>query len=365
MSLFDSIISETGEKFGLDNKAGSLLSALLALITDKSRGGFTGFLDLFNNSGSGDLVSSWVGKQANEPVSNEQLTSALGADTISEIAAQAGIDKPTAASALAFMTPKVVDTLTSGGVVPDETDLLSSIGNYISGFGGAVLGGIGATGAAASGVFDRIGTAATSSIAEESPAGDGVSGIAAPNQPTAFSQVNDVEEPASHSSILNWLLPLILLALAIILGYTFCGKSTVTTPTISNTNVNKPTTATNASAKTVDSSFRLEAKDGKYVVTGIVKDEATKKQIMDALNAEFGVGNVNFDGLKVDAAAKDFGLGWWANFSKMLPGLKDWKTGILGFTGATVTDASGLPQAALNQLKLLFATGWTLPQPAA
>lgn len=355
MSLFDSIISETDEKFGLNNKAGSLLSALLALITDKSRGGFSGFLDTFNTAGLSDSVSSWVGTEVNEPLSDEQLTSALGEDTLGEIAAQADVDKPTANSALAFMVPKVVDTLTPNGVVPDETDLLSSIGNYISGFGGAVLG---ATGAAASGVFDRIGTAA---VADESPAGDGVTGIAAPNQPAAFAEVNN-EEPASQSSILSWLLPLILLALVVILGITFCRKSTVTIPpatNTANTNANR-TTATNTT-KTVDSSFRLEAKDGKYVAAGIVKDEATKKQVMDALNAEFGAGNVNFDGLKVDAAAKDFGPGWWANFNKMLPGLKDWKTGVLSFTGATITEASGLPPASLDQLKSLFTTGWTLP----
>lgn len=364
MSLFDSIINETGEKFGLGNKAGSLLSALLALITDKSRGGFTGFLDSFNNAGLDSLVSSWVGSGANTPPSDEQLESALGEETIGEIADQADVAKPTATSALAFMIPKVVDTLTPDGVIPDETDLLSSIGNYISGFGGAALGGIGAAGAAASGVFDRIGTAANETAAAESPAGDGVSGITAPHEPATRNQINDAPPATSQSSVLNWLLPLILLALVVILGYTFCGRSTVTTPpanVTANANSNSMTTTTNTSAKVVDSSFRLEAKDGQYIVTGVVKDEATKKQIMDALNAEFGAGNVNFDGLKVDANAKDFGPGWWTNFSKMLPSLKDWKNGVLGFTGAAITEAGGLPQAALDQLKSLFATGWTLP----
>ena len=45
MSLFDSIISGADEKFGLGNKAGTLVSALLSLMTNQNRGGFAGFLD--------------------------------------------------------------------------------------------------------------------------------------------------------------------------------------------------------------------------------------------------------------------------------------------------------------------------------
>lgn len=367
MSLFDSIIGETNEKFGLGSKAGSLLSALLALITDTNRGGFTGFLDSFNNAGLGDLAASWVNSGANNPVSNEQLESALGEETIADIAAQAGVDKPTTTSALSYMVPRVVDSLTPAGTVPDDGDLLSRIGDYLSGLGGAVAGGIGAAGAAASGVFDKVGTAANTTFdkgkATASGAldaiGDSTRNIGEKTS-AAFNRVDDAIDRDSGSSILTWLLPLILLALAVILGYWFCGKSTTPTTT-TNTNANTATTAnTNSSAKVVDSSFRLEAKDGKYIVTGVVKDEATKKQIMDALNAQYGAANVNYDGLKVDANAKDFGAGWWANFSKLLPSLKDWKTGVLAFSGSAITEAVGVPAAVMDQIKSLFA-GWTLP----
>lgn len=370
MSLFDSIISEADERFGLGNKAGSLLSALLALMTDKNRGGFAGFLDLFNNAGLSDIASSWVNSGANTSLSNEQLESALGEDTIGEIAAQADVDKPTATSTLAYMVPKVVDTLTPNGVVPDETDLLSRIGSHLSGLGGAITGGIGAAGIAASGAFDRIGTAADTTVDKgKTVVGDGVDSIGDSTRnigggaSAAINRVDDSIDEDSKSSVLNWLLPLILLALAVILGYWFCGKSSVpTVPANTNMNTNKAAaTNVNTSAKAVDSSFRLEAKDGKYTVTGVVKDEATKKQIMDSLIAQFGDDNVNFDGLKIDAAARDFGTGWWANFSQMLPSLKDWKTGVLGFTGSAIIEVAGLPQAAIDQLKVLFGTGWKLP----
>lgn len=65
--------------------------------------------------------------------------------------------------------------------------------------------------------------------------------------------------------------------------------------------------------------------------------------------------------MKVDASAKPFAAGWWDNFSKILPNLKDWKTGVFAFAGSVITDAVGLPAAALEQLKSLFKTGWKLP----
>ncbi|CAN5231755.1 hypothetical protein BH20ACI1_BH20ACI1_00230 [soil metagenome] len=81
---------------------------------------------------------------------------------------------------------------------------------------------------------------------------------------------------------------------------------------------------------------------------------------MDALTAQYGAGNVNFDNLKVDANAKSFGANWWDNFGKLLPNLKDWKTGELGFVGNAITVASGLPNAAIDQIKSLFS-GWKMP----
>jgi OmpA-OmpF porin, OOP family len=96
MSLFDSIISTAGEKFGLGDKAGTLLAALLALITDQNRGGFAGFLDRFNEVGLDDTASSWIGSGANSDLSDEQVESALGEETITDLAAQADVNPATA-----------------------------------------------------------------------------------------------------------------------------------------------------------------------------------------------------------------------------------------------------------------------------
>lgn len=369
MSLFDTIINEVDERFGLGNKAGSLLAGLLSMMTNRENGGFAGFLGLFENAGLGDTVSSWVTSGDNAELSNEQVKSALGEERIAEIAGQANVDQTAATSALGYMIPNVVDRLTPDGVVPQESDLLSRIGGYLSGLGGAAAlgGGLGAAG----GAFDRIGTAVDDKVGGASATvrdgmetvGDSARNVGA-KASTAFNRADDAIEGDSGSSILKWIIPLVILLLAIALGWMFCGKSNVM-PTNLNTNSNvnrnaSVTTNVGNTAKTVDSSFKIEAKDGKYVVSGVAPDQKTLDEIKATLDAEFGAGNVDYAGLKVDANAKPFGAGWWDNFAKMLPNLKGWKTGALAFVGSTITEASGLPQAAIDQLKSLFAS-WKMP----
>lgn len=363
MAIFDSILGEVGKKFGVGDKAGSLLSVLLMLLTDQNRGGFSGFLDQFKRIGLGDAASSWVTRGNNAPLSNEQLQSALGAETIDDIAAQTGIDPNTATSALAYMTPKVVDTLTPDGEIPDQNTLLSKIGGFLTGLGSAAVGGIGTAGAAASDTVDRIGTAAGGAFNK----GKDTIGAVGDRVSASARRTDDAIDSDSGGSVLRWLLPLLILGLLIALGYFLCGRSSAPT-TVINSNVNANANANRAvnsnlnaaAVKTTDSSFSIRADNGKYTVTGVVPDEATKKQIVDALTAQYGAGNVDFAGLRVDANAKPFAAGWWDNFAKMLPNLKDWKTGTLAFAGNAITTASGLPQAALDQIKSLFA-GWTLP----
>lgn len=242
MSIFDSIISEAGEKFNLGGKTGTLLSALLAMMTNKSGGGFGGFLEKFNQAGLGDTVASWIGSGSNTPVSNEQLESAIGADTIENIATQAGTDYDTAASATAYMTPRVVDALTPDGVVPQETDLLSRISGYLSGTGGATLGGLGTAAAMTGGIPDKAGaTVGNAFETTENTVGRGTNAVGDMADAVgdkfsgSINSVSDGYEDDGGNPVLKWLIPLFLLGLLIALGYVFCGKSTPVVTT--NTNV--------------------------------------------------------------------------------------------------------------------------------
>jgi len=64
------------------------------------------------------VVSSWIGKGENLPISGEQLSSVLGSEALSELAAKAGLDSHALAGQLASVLPGVVDHLTPAGEVP-------------------------------------------------------------------------------------------------------------------------------------------------------------------------------------------------------------------------------------------------------
>ncbi len=129
MGTLDLVLNEVESKFGIpDANAKSLLSGLLALINQQARG-VAGLLDRIRQAGFGDSVSSWLGGEA-KPISPESLETALGGNTISTIASKAGLPVITASSALAFMLPKIIQRLTTGGGIP--TNLPSEFTSYIT-----------------------------------------------------------------------------------------------------------------------------------------------------------------------------------------------------------------------------------------
>lgn len=311
MSLFDSIISTAGERFGLGDKSGTLLSALLSLMTDQNRGGFAGFLDRFSQAGLGDMAASWIGSGANSDLSEEQVESALGSETITEIANQADVNATTAKSALAYMIPSVVDKLTPDGVVPEEKDLLSRIGDFLSGWGGAIagagLGAAGAVGAVASGAFDKAGDAAGATVdAGKAVVGKGVEvagkgvdmvgdaagatmdagkaavGAIGGAASGALNSVGDVfDGDGDGGGILKWLLPLILLGLLLLLGFWFCSKTPTPTAPAGNTNANANVKANAATPAANTSGF--ERTLTKLKLPGGVEIEAYPGGIEDQL----------------------------------------------------------------------------------
>ncbi|MGH9846719.1 MAG: YidB family protein [Blastocatellia bacterium] len=133
MAILDSLINEVAEKYGLGGKAGPLVSGLLSLVTNPQTGGLSGFLDTLRRSGLGDLVSSWVSRGANNPITPSQLETAVGGNVIERLASSVGLSTNSAGSALAFLVPKVIDLLTPDGVVP--TTLPGWVSNYVGGAG--------------------------------------------------------------------------------------------------------------------------------------------------------------------------------------------------------------------------------------
>lgn len=316
--MFDSIINEALEKFNSGGQAEKILSVLLRLISNPTSGGFGGFIEKFRRAGLGETVDSWIRTGDNTPLSNEQLENALGTNTVSSIAKQAGIDQTTATPLLGFLIPRVVDNLTPDGSMPDESTVLSKISR-----------------------FTKI-----------------------PGNVASVGDLLKREDNDSNSGgwggISKFAIPLLLLGLIIGIGYSLL-KSASSAPTVAQTGQTLPPASPNtAVVQNLESSFKIEAKDGKYVVSGVVPDLATDDKIKARLTEQFGEGKVDFANLKVEPRAKPFAAGWWDNFAQMLPTLKDWKTGTLAFAGNSITSAIGLPAEALTQLKSLFAS-WTLP----
>ena len=97
----------------------AMLESVVDLIGQ--HGGLGGLLDKLKASGLGDAVSSWVGTGDNQPVPANQLESAVGADTISQIIAKLGVTKEQASSLLAKYLPMVIDRLTPHGKLEEGT----------------------------------------------------------------------------------------------------------------------------------------------------------------------------------------------------------------------------------------------------
>jgi len=139
MGAMDLLVNEVESRFGLGGaKAGSLLAAILSLIQEQS-GGLAGFLDKFRRAGLSDTVSGWLSGGTPTPVSADSLQNVLGSQTVSNIASRVGLPASTAASALGFMIPRLVQSLAPGGAIP--TRLPAEAMSYLSGATGAVAAG--------------------------------------------------------------------------------------------------------------------------------------------------------------------------------------------------------------------------------
>jgi uncharacterized protein YidB (DUF937 family) len=147
MGLFDQLVNQATGGQGNAGGLGGLISmvaanpqiatALAGLLSTRDTsvggaGGLGGLLAAFQQHGLGDLVSSWVSTGPNPPVSADQVTQALGHDTLNQFATKAGIPASEAGSLLARILPAAVDHLTPNGQVPDTDSLENTLGSLLS-----------------------------------------------------------------------------------------------------------------------------------------------------------------------------------------------------------------------------------------
>ena len=130
-------LGAAGDTSGSPDLAGALGSLT------SGEGGLEGLLAQLSKGGLGDEVGSWVGTGANKPVDPQRLGSALGPDTVNELAAKTGLDVGSLLPMLAAFLPTIINALTPDGKVPS-----GGAGGGID--IGSILAGLGGSGAAGS-----------------------------------------------------------------------------------------------------------------------------------------------------------------------------------------------------------------------
>ncbi|MBB6261791.1 uncharacterized protein YidB (DUF937 family) [Paenochrobactrum gallinarii] len=86
-------------------------------------GGLGGLLDQLTQAGHGSKVESWLGQGENAAIQPDELGSAIGQKTLSEIAQQAGVNEQELLAQLSNVLPGVIDKLTANGKVPDMHEI--------------------------------------------------------------------------------------------------------------------------------------------------------------------------------------------------------------------------------------------------
>jgi uncharacterized protein YidB (DUF937 family) len=144
MGLLDSVIGALGQAQGGGGAQPDLLGAVIGMLGQGggsggaagSLGGLAGLVEKFAQSGLGDQVQSWISTGQNMPVTGDQVSSALGADTLSRMAQQLGMGQGDLAAQLSELLPQVVDKLTPNGQLPDMGQGAGGLGDLAGMLGG-------------------------------------------------------------------------------------------------------------------------------------------------------------------------------------------------------------------------------------
>lgn len=86
------------------------------------------------NSGLGDIASSWLGDGDNEHISREQISGMLGSDKVAQAAEALGADQNDLLRGLQNMLPQVIDKSSSGGSLLDSVGGIGGLAGLASKF---------------------------------------------------------------------------------------------------------------------------------------------------------------------------------------------------------------------------------------
>ncbi len=101
------------------------LGGLLGGSGSSAGGGLGGLLDQFRQNGYGDHADSWVGTGQNRRLAPDELSHALGPDTIDELEQQTGMPRQQLLAELSDHLPDAVDHFTPDGRLPTHEEVSS------------------------------------------------------------------------------------------------------------------------------------------------------------------------------------------------------------------------------------------------
>jgi uncharacterized protein YidB (DUF937 family) len=299
MAIFDTLIDDVASQFGLGSNAGPLVREMLSMITG-TPGGVGGFLNNMKAAGLSSDVASWMGHANAAPLSAATVERALGSTALTGIASRLGLAPTLVTSAIGYALPKVLGLLTPGGVVP--TSLPAEVTNFAS-----------------AAPISRVASAPVGRVADA--AYQTIRRVTTPAAPAQVSprRIDVYHAPEAHDepAMTSWLWPL-LGALAILgLGLLFwpTGNRQIAPP-VAQAPIVTPTPP--APALTPP---RLEIANDNGVahVSGVVHDEATKNDILNAIKGVFGADKVQGDiAVDLNRAAPP----WLVNFRNGIEALR-------------------------------------------
>lgn len=137
MGLLDSVLGAVAGASGQGAPAGGNLMGVLVSLLAQGQGGqgldLGSLLGKLQQGGLADAVASWVSTGPNQAISPDQLSNALGGDTLGQLAQALGLDANSAASHLSHILPQAVDALTPQGQLPQGGADLGSLATQVMG----------------------------------------------------------------------------------------------------------------------------------------------------------------------------------------------------------------------------------------
>ena len=104
-----------------DGVLGGVVGAEMATVVNgliERHGGVQGMVSQLRTNGFGPTVNSWVNEGPNAPIAPHEVHKAFGDQTMSELAAEAGMSTEELAQKLSQVLPHAVNTIHREGSVP-------------------------------------------------------------------------------------------------------------------------------------------------------------------------------------------------------------------------------------------------------